>query len=190
MADYWGPSSILARSWWVVGLRGVAALIFGVLAFLMPGITLLSLVLLFAAYLIVDAVLAIVAGIRAIRHHQRWWSLLLEGVLDAAAAVAALMWPGLTALVLVWIVAAWAIFTGVTGLMVGAVLPAAHGRVLQALSAAVSIALGVLMIAMPLVGLLALVYWIAAYAVLFGILQLALSARLYRRHHGRVRASE
>lgn len=182
MADERGTAAI-ARTWWAFLIRGAAAIIFGVLAILVPGATLLTLVLLLAAYLIVDAVFSVIAGARAIRHHERWWLLLLEGLFDAVAAVFILLWPGVTALVLVWAVAAWAIFTGVTELIAAAILPKAHGRLFEVLSGVVSIALGIVMIALPLIGALTLVFWIALYAIIFGVLQIALATRFYRHRH-------
>jgi uncharacterized membrane protein HdeD (DUF308 family) len=186
MVDELG-SSLLARRWWALALRGVAAVIFGVLAVLLPGITLASLVLLLAGYLVADGIFSIISGIRAIRHHQTWWPLLLEGLFDGVAAVAVLAWPGLTVLALILVLAVWAIFTGVTALIAAAILPTSHGRLLQALSGAISLALGVIMIALPLVGAQALVWWIAAYALVFGIFQIGLSVQLYRRAHARVK---
>jgi uncharacterized membrane protein HdeD (DUF308 family) len=187
MVDELG-GSMLARRWWALALRGVVAVIFGILAVLLPGITLASLVLLLAAYLVVDAVLAIISGIRAMRHHQTWWPLLLEGLLDAVVAAVVLARPDLTILALVLLLAVWAIFTGVTALIAAAILPMSHGRILQALSGAISLALGVVMIALPLLGAQALVWWIAAYAVIFGIFQIGLSVQLYRRAHGQAQS--
>lgn len=177
-------SGTVARYWWAVALRGVAALIFGILAFLLPAATLATLVILLAAYLIADAIFSIIASVRAIGQHQRWWSLMLEALLDLVAGVLVLVWPGLTALALVWVMAVWAIFTGVTGLIASTILPWGHGRFWEGLSALISIALGIVMIALPVVGALAAVYWIAFYAILFGILQLVFALRL----HGRWRA--
>jgi uncharacterized membrane protein HdeD (DUF308 family) len=187
MANEFG-TQVFARYWWAIAVRGAAALAFGILAFLMPALTLVSLVLFLAAYLIVDAIFSVIAGFRSMRQHQRWWVLVLEGVVDAVAAVLMLVWPGLTALVLVWVVAVWAIFTGVTSLVTAAILPMAQAGILQVLSGAISIALGIAMIALPFFGALAVVYWIAAYAVVFGIFQLTLSFRLYRYSHPQLSA--
>src|SRR5215813_8256812 len=105
----------LPRHWWVVGLRGLAAIIFGIMAFIWPGITLSVLVLLFGAYAIVDGVLALYAAARS--GGQNVWAPLLEGVLGIIAGIVAFVWPGLTALTLVYIIAAWAIVTGVLELI-------------------------------------------------------------------------
>jgi uncharacterized membrane protein HdeD (DUF308 family) len=91
---------VLARNWWVLALRGLTAIVFGVLAFVWPGITLWVLVLLFGAYMLVDGTFAIVAAVRAAGREARWWLLLIEGVLGVLAGLVAVFWPGLTALAL------------------------------------------------------------------------------------------
>lgn len=96
----------LSRNWWALALRGLAAIVFGVLAFALPGITLAALILLFGAYMLVDGVLAIFAAMRAARSESRWWLLLVEGVLGVLAGVVAFAVPSITALVLLYFVAA------------------------------------------------------------------------------------
>src|ERR1700738_4736117 len=103
----------LARNWWALALRGIIAVIFGLVALLMPGLTLFALIIVYGAYALVDGVFTIVAAVRAAGEHERWWVLLLEGLLGIAAGIIAFVWPGLTALVLLYIIAAWAIVTGV-----------------------------------------------------------------------------
>src|ERR1051325_3369728 len=99
----------LPRHWWVVALRGLAAIIFGILAFIWPGITLSVLILFYGAYAIVDGLLAVFVAIRSRRHV---WALLLEGIVGIAAGLIAFFWPALTALALVYVIAVWAILTG------------------------------------------------------------------------------
>src|SRR5919202_1368990 len=101
----------LARHWWVVALRGMVAVLFGILAFAWPGLTLAALVVLFGAYALVDGILGVVAALRGDAHHRL--AMLLEGVVGILAGLAAFTWPGLTALVLLYIIAFWAILTGV-----------------------------------------------------------------------------
>ncbi|MBV8574495.1 MAG: DUF308 domain-containing protein, partial [Acetobacteraceae bacterium] len=86
-------SAALARNWWAVVLRGVFAIIFGLIALALPGLTIASLVLLFAVYMLVDGVFAIISAVRAAAHHERWGFLILEGVLDILAGLAALLVP-------------------------------------------------------------------------------------------------
>ena len=134
-------SEALARNWWAMALRGVLAIVFGVIALVLPGVTMLSLVIVFAAYALVDGVLAIVAAVRSARRHERWGLLVLEGVVDIAAGVLAFLWPGLTIVIFVLLVAAWAIVTG--GLMTAAAfrLQLDHGRWWLALGGLASLGL-------------------------------------------------
>ena len=118
---------VLAKNWWALALRRLAAIVFGVLAFVWPGITLWALVLLFGAYMLVDGVFAIVAAVRAAGREARWWLLLIEGVLGVLAGLVAFFWPGLTALALLYFVAAWAIVTGILEI-VGATKAQARDR--------------------------------------------------------------
>jgi uncharacterized membrane protein HdeD (DUF308 family) len=105
----------LAQNWWAIALRGVLAILFGFVALFLPGVTMLSLVLVFAAYAFADGVLGIVSAVRAARFHERWIPLLLEGIVDIIIAAIAVLWPGITVTAFVLLVAAWAIVTG--GLM-------------------------------------------------------------------------
>src|SRR4051794_25423120 len=101
----------LTEHWWVFGLRGLAAVLFGILAFAWPGVTLAVLVLFWGAFALVDGVLALISAFRTNNDHR--WALLAEGILGIIAGVVTFLWPGLTALVLVYIIAAWALVTGV-----------------------------------------------------------------------------
>jgi uncharacterized membrane protein HdeD (DUF308 family) len=103
----------LSHNWWVIVLRGLAGMAFGLVTFFAPGISLAALVLVFGAYAFADGVLAIISAIRRERPGDRWWLLLLEGIAGIAAGVVTLLWPGLTALVLLYVIAAWALVTGV-----------------------------------------------------------------------------
>jgi uncharacterized membrane protein HdeD (DUF308 family) len=167
----------LARHWWVIALRGLAAVLFGVLAFVWPGMTLAVLVLLFGAYALVDGILAIVVAARGGTDHRLMLG--LEGVVGVLAGLATFVFPGLTALVLLYIIAFWAILTGVLEV-------AAAVRLRQAITnewgliigGVLSVLFGIVLIAAPGAGALAVVLLIGAYAVLFGVTLLALSWRL------------
>src|SRR5262245_11439403 len=104
--------AMLARNWWVLAIRGVAAILFGIGAFVWPGLTLAVLVLLFGAYALVDGVFAVVAGIAAYGQQERWWMMLLEGLAGIVIGILTFAWPGVTALVLLYFIAAWSIVTG------------------------------------------------------------------------------
>jgi len=174
--------AVLAQNWWAVALRGAFGILFGLIALFVPGATMLSLVLLFSAYMLVDGVFAIVAAVRAARARERWGLLVLEGIANIATGVIAFLWPGITVLAFVLLVAAWALITG--GLMLSAAfrLDTAHGRWWLAFGGIVSILYGTLLIIAPLIGALVLTWWLGAYALVFGIALLVLAFKLRARH--------
>src|SRR5947209_1896313 len=99
--------------WWLMGIRGLLAVLFGLAAIVWPGLTLLALVYLFGAYALVDGVVAVIVSIQERRNFRQWWVLLLGGLAGIAAGVIAFVWPGITALTLLYLIAAWAIVTGI-----------------------------------------------------------------------------
>lgn len=173
--------SVLARNWWAFVARGVLAILFGLIAFLIPGVTMLSLVFVFAAYAVLDGVFAITAAVRAAGRHERWGLLTLEGVVDLLAAIAAVTMPGLTVVVFVILVAAWALITG--GLMLAASfkVDADHGRWWLALGGLASLLYGAALVLAPMLGALVLTWWIGAYALFFGVMMLVFAFRLRAR---------
>ncbi|HXY99832.1 MAG TPA: HdeD family acid-resistance protein [Stellaceae bacterium] len=172
---------ILLRNWWALALRGVAALIFGVLAFLWPGITLTVLIWIFAAYMLVDGVLAVVAGLRAAQQGKRWWPFAVEGVLDLIAGAIAFLWPGIALLTFIYLIAFWAILSGVVLLAAAVQLRRMHGESLLILGGLLSLAWGVIFLFWPMAGALAIAWWIGAYAFLFGAVMVTFALRLRRR---------
>jgi uncharacterized membrane protein HdeD (DUF308 family) len=176
-------SACLARNWWAVLLRGLLAIVLGVLTLALPAVSLASLVLLFAVYMLADGVLGILSAIRAARRHERWGWLVLEGLLDIAAGIAALVWPGLTIIVFVALVAAWAIITGIALVAATFRLNRQHGRWLMALAGVLSVIWGILLVIAPVGGALVLMLWIGAYALVFGITLVVLAIRLRSRHN-------
>jgi uncharacterized membrane protein HdeD (DUF308 family) len=182
-------SVVLAQNWWALAIRGLAGIVFGLIALFLPGLTMLSLVLLFSAYIFVDGVFAIVAAVRSAREHERWWLLAIEGVVDIVAGAVAFIWPGLTVLAFVLLVAAWAIVSGSLMFAAAFGLKIDHGRWWLALGGLISLAYGVVLIMTPLIGAVVLTWWIGAYALVFGIALLVLAFRLRshrndRRHAG------
>jgi uncharacterized membrane protein HdeD (DUF308 family) len=176
-----------ARNWWVLAVRGIAAIIFGVLAFVWPGITFLVLVLLFGAYALVDGVFAIIHAFTHREGHTRWWVLLLEGIVSIAAGLIAWSRPGLAAFALLMVIAAWAILTGVLEIVAAMRLrEEIKDELLLALSGIASVVFGGLLVLNPIVGSLAVIWIIGAYAIIFGAIELALAWRLHslgtRRH--------
>jgi uncharacterized membrane protein HdeD (DUF308 family) len=168
----------LPRHWWVVALRGLAAIIFGVLAFIWPAITLGVLILFYGAYAIVDGALALYAAIRS--RGQPVWALLMEGILGIGAGLVAFFWPAITALALLYVIAAWAILTGVVEVIAAVRLrQAITNEWALILSGVLSVVFGLLLVIQPGAGALTLVWLIGLYAVLFGLGLLAFAWRLH-----------
>jgi uncharacterized membrane protein HdeD (DUF308 family) len=176
-------SNLLAQNWWAIALRGVFAIIFGIIALFMPGAALLALVLLFAAYMVVDGILAIVAAVRAARQHERWGWLIVEGIVDLIAGGIAVVWPLATVIAFVLLMGAWAIVSGALLLAASFRLHVPHGRWLMALGGAISVVWGFLLIVWPPIGALALIWWMAAYALFFGVALIVLAFRLRGRRY-------
>jgi uncharacterized membrane protein HdeD (DUF308 family) len=176
-------NSVLADNWWAVALRGVFAILFGLIAFGWPGVTLLALVFVFAVYSIADGVFNIVLAVRGARHHERWGLLLINGIFGILVGVAASILPGLTVLAFVLLIAAWALVSGVLALISAFSMTISHGRWLLVFWGIVSILYGVLLIATPLVGALVLTWWLGAYSLIIGITLIVLAFQL-RRHRG------
>jgi uncharacterized membrane protein HdeD (DUF308 family) len=178
-------SEVLADSWWAVGLRGILGILFGLICLLTPGIAIEVFVILFAAYMLVDGVFAIASGIKAARNGERWGLLILEGIVDLAAGLVAVLWPAITLIALIWIVAIWAIVSG--ALMLGAAftLKLDHGRWWLALGGIASLIFGVLLVIQPLIGAVVLTLWIGAYALVFGIFLLVLAFQLHAKKEAR-----
>lgn len=169
----------LTRNWWVMLIRGVAGVLFGIATFFAPGVSLAVLVLLFGAYALVDGVLAVISAVRRRGVSDRWWMLLLEGLVGIAAGIMTLVWPGITALALLYVIAAWALLTGAFEIAAAIRLrKIITGEWLLVLSGVASIGLGILLMIFPGPGALVMVLWIGAYVFVFGILLIALSLRL------------
>src|ERR1700730_1131625 len=161
-------SSTLAHNWTVVVARGVLGLVIGLIAFLFPGPTLLSLVGLFAVFLIIDGILATVAAVRAASKHERWGLLTFEGIAGIVAGILAMAMPGLTVLVFVGLLAAWAFVSGTLELRAASNLAKDHGRWWLALGGIISIVFGIVLVAAPVFGALVVSWWVGAYATFLG----------------------
>jgi uncharacterized membrane protein HdeD (DUF308 family) len=177
-------SDVLAQNWWAIGLRGLAAVLFGVAVLLLPGAALLVFVIMFAAYALFDGVFAMVAALRAARRHDRWGLLVLQGVADIAAAAIALALPLIALLGLVILLAAWSLVTGGLELAAAFQLKIDHGRVWMIVGGAASLVLGVMLILTPLFGALVIVLWLGAYAIVSGLALCALAFKLRLRARG------
>lgn len=171
-------NALLAWNWWAIALRGLAAVLFGIVALIVPGAAMLSLALVFAAYLAADGVFGITAAVRAAHNHQAWGLLLAEGVLNLLMGLLAAFFPAGAVLGFVLVTAAWALITG--GLMLASAfrLKADHGRWWLAAGGVLSLLWGVLLVVAPLAGALVLTWWLGGYALVFGAVLLVLAFRL------------
>jgi uncharacterized membrane protein HdeD (DUF308 family) len=170
---------VFTSSWWALVLRGIAAILFGILAFVWPHITLTALVFLFGAYALVDGAFAIIAGIKSHGEFKRWWVLLIEGILSVIAGVLAFMLPGITALILLMIIAAWSIATGVFEIAAAIQMRKyITGEWMLVLAGIASLLFGIALFVNPAVGALAVVWLIGIYAIVFGVLLLGLGFKL------------
>jgi uncharacterized membrane protein HdeD (DUF308 family) len=172
----------LARNWWALALRGFMAVLFGLLAFFVPGITLLTLVLLFGVYALVDGLFNVIAFFRVASHH---WALLIEGLIGILAGILTFAWPAITAIALLYLIAFWAVFTGIFEIIAGIRLrKVVANEWLLLVIGVLSLLFGMLILFAPGAGALAIVIWIGAYALVFGISLLILAFRL--RGHRRL----
>ena len=172
----------VSGNWWALLFRGIAAVLFGLAALFWPGPTLFVLIVLYGAYALVDGAFGIVAGIRAGERSRRWL-LLAEGALSVLAGLVVIAWPGLSALVMLYVIAFWAIFGGL--LRIGAAIALRReisNEWTMALSGALSVLLGALLVVLPGVGLLSLAWLIGVFAIGFGaaLIWLAFKVRGHR----------
>ncbi len=174
--------TMLVKNWWVLALRGVISIIFGILVLLFPLLAIETFVLLFGAYALVNGIFTLIAAIRN-REQPRWWVLLLEGILGIVAGVLVLANPLFAFMTLplfvLYIVAFWAIFTGVAEIIAAIQLrKEIEGEFWLGLSGLLSVIFGVLLIINPGGGILALLALVAIYAIIFGVITLVLAFRL------------
>jgi uncharacterized membrane protein HdeD (DUF308 family) len=170
----------LTRNWWLVALRGVLAILFGLGAFFWPSITLLVLVTMFGVYAFLGGLAVLIAAIGGADQNSRWWVLALEGALGVIAGILTFFWPGITALTLLYIIAFWAILTGVLEVIAAVRLRKdIHDEWLLGLSGVISVLFGILVLAQPGAGALAVVWIIGAWAVITGISLLAFAFKLH-----------
>src|SRR5574341_48320 len=171
----------LANNWWTLVLRGLAAVIFGILAYIWPGITFTVLVLFFGAYALWDGVFALIGAFR--RQGERRWALVLEGIAGVAAGLVTFFWTGAATLALLLIIGAWAIVTGIFEIIAAIRLrEEIEGEWLLLISGVLSVLFGIAIAIWPAAGLVAVVWLIGAYAILFGILLIVLGLRLRNWH--------
>src|SRR5579884_2068769 len=172
---------VLSRSWWAEVLEGVAAVIFGILAFIFPRSALVVLIALFGAFALVDGIFSIVAAAEGAAHHRSWIWPALRGIAGIAAGILTFVFPGLTALALLFLIAAWAIIIGILEIVAAVELRREiTNEWLLILSGALSVLFGVLLVLIgPARGLLTVVWFVASWAIIVGALRIALGFRLH-----------
>lgn len=171
-------NQIFSKSWGSLAVRGTVSLLFGVLAAFWPGITLLWLLVIFAAYALINGTVSAVAAVQNRKTEKDWWLMLLLGLVGIGAGVVALMLPGLTAVVLALIIGATALASGIVDIAMAIRLrKVIRGEGFLILNGIVSVAFGVFVFFFPGAGALALVWLISIYAIISGLLLLALAWR-------------
>jgi uncharacterized membrane protein HdeD (DUF308 family) len=169
----------LFRNWWIVAVRGVLAIVFGILTLIWPDTTKLALVLLFGIFAFVDGFSAIAAGIALAPYFKRWWALLLEGLTGIIIAVLTFSWPNVTGLVLLYFIAAWAVITGIFEIVAAIEFRNVVSREWAMIfSGILSVLLGALLFVFPSAGAMSIVWLIGIYAVAFGIMELIIAFHL------------
>ncbi|KTB49341.1 hypothetical protein DEALK_02540 [Dehalogenimonas alkenigignens] len=171
--------SSLSRNWWLLALRGIAAIIFGVLALVWPSLTVLSLVVLFGALAFVEGVFSITTAIAVHKKNEYWWAILLAGVAGIIIGLITFFWPDVTALALLYLIASWALITG--GFEIAAAIKLRkliNNEWVMILGGLLSILVGVLLVVFPGAGALSVIWLIGSFAIAFGILQIVLAFKV------------
>lgn len=174
-------ASLLSQTWWVLLLRGIFAIIFGLLTWFFPGITLYVLIIFFGAYTLVDGIFGVIAAFQGKKTHSDWWWLLLWGILSIITGILTFFWPGLTAFVLLCLIAAWALVTGVFQIITAIKLrKSIQGEGWMILGGILSVLFGIALLAWPIEGVLAVTWLIGIYAFIFGVINIILAFRVHR----------
>ncbi|WP_052081387.1 HdeD family acid-resistance protein [Paracoccus halophilus] len=176
---------VMAANWWVVLLRGIAAILFGLLALIWPGLTVYALLLVFGGYAIFDGIMAITVGFQRRTADEGWWSWALDGFLSIVIGLMALFWPAATALVFVIWMAAWAVIAGIFRIIAAIRLRRdIQGEWALGLSGLLLAVWGILMAMIPAAGLLSIAWLIGTFALLIGVAMIVLALRLRGMRQG------
>ncbi len=169
-----------AHNWWVIALRGLVAIVFGIIALVSPQSTILALVFVFAAFVVADGFLTLFSGFETHKEDDHWWVMVLGGLVEIILGVLVVIWPQITAAVFVYLVAAWAIIVGVAEIVAAielrGLLP---NEWLMLLSGILSVVFGVMLIVYPSAGAVSLVWLIGIYAMVAGIMDIVFAFRLH-----------
>lgn len=170
-------AAVLAQNWWAITMRGALGILFGLVELFLPGATMLSLTLLFAAYVFLDGIFAIISAVSTASEERPLSLFILEGIVNIIMAIIAVAWPGLTELAFVMVLALWAFLSG--GLIFAAAFRLDDGRWWLIFGGIASLIYGVLLMAAPMIGAEVLVWWLGTYVLVFGFALLALGLRLH-----------
>lgn len=167
------------RKWWLFLLRGLAALLFGLLAIIWPELTVTTLVILFGAFILVDGLFAMLAGFITVDANPRWWALIIAGLLAVGIGMTTFLWTGITAMVLLYFIAAWAVVTGIFRIIAALQLRRTiTGEWLMLINGILSVIFGILLFIFPREGAISLVIVIGAFAIVIGVINFFLAFRL------------
>lgn len=168
----------LAKHWWAIFIRGVVAIVFAFLAFLATGFTLKLLLIFLGLYLLLDGLFAVVGALSA-TSHKNWWVLLLEGIVSVAAGIFIFAWPGISLLILIYIVAIWAILTGILEFLASITASwATPGKILLGVTGVLSVILGIVILVYPAFTITAAIWLLGIYALLIGLSLIFFSFKL------------
>lgn len=169
----------LAKHWWAILIRGIVAIIFAFLAFLATGFTLNLLIIFLGIYLLLDGLFSVIGSLMAAGHHKNWWILLLEGLISIIAGIFVFALPGVTLVILVYLVAIWAIITGIFEFLASLMASwAAPGKIFIGVSGVLSVILGIVIFIYPLFTITAAIWLIGIYALLIGLSLVFFSLKL------------
>jgi uncharacterized membrane protein HdeD (DUF308 family) len=171
---------MLVSNWDMILVRGILAILFGIVTLLMPGISLIVLVVLFGVYALLDGIIRSIVAIKDRKEYPDWWLMLLAGLVSIAAGVATFVWPGITTVSLFYVIVAWAIGTGIFEVFYAIRFrKEIEGEWLLVLGGILSVVFGILLIARPIAGALAVLWMIGVYAIAYGVLLIVQAFRLH-----------
>lgn len=172
-------ADLYKQAWWMLLIRGIFAVLFGILATTWPGLTLATLIIFFGAFALVHGLMAVIGSIVARKEADDWWLVLFEGIVGIIIGIMTFTWPTLTGLVLAYFIAAWALINGILRIY-GAIKlrKAIEGEWLLIISGIIGVIFGIFVFARPLAGALAITWIIGVYAIIFGLLGIILSFRI------------
>lgn len=174
-------ANLLSKNWWIVLLRGIAALIFGLLTWFYPFITIMVMVIFFGVYALIDGVIGVIISINGRKSHQDWWLMLIWGIVSILAGILTFFVPGITWLVLITFIAAWALISGIFQIITAIRLrKTIQGEWWMIIAGILSVLVGIILLIDPVQGGIALTWVIGVYAALFGVMNIALAFRLRR----------